>query len=87
MSTYAEANAGVRWQAQMEEFLDSVRTLTSESLMVPSDAPAAGQRAALAQANATGALALAVALSGGDVEHALSGIAESVKEAAYAREV
>jgi hypothetical protein len=71
-------NVGVRWQAQMEEHLREVRTLTSEAMRLAVTVPTVAQseafqtqlllRAGLAQANAQAASALALANSLGDLE-------------------
>jgi hypothetical protein len=56
------SNVGVRWQAQMEEHLASVRGFSSEAALPGLSQEAALVRATLAQAHATAALALATAL-------------------------
>lgn len=63
------SNVGVRWQAQMEDFLTGVRESVRMLRTAPGATPA--QRkvwAAQAQAEATAALALAVANGLGDLE-------------------
>jgi hypothetical protein len=71
--------AGVRWQAQMEEHLATVRALTSEALLPGIAEPHLVLRAGLAQAHATAALALSVANTGGDLELALGKLSDSIE--------
>lgn len=73
-------NVGVRWQAEMEEHLAVVR----ERLRVIARLSVSGSEvvqvhAAVAQAAATAALALAIANTGNDLEVALSRVAEQVE--------
>jgi hypothetical protein len=72
------SNVGVRWQAQMEEHLSSVRTLTSEAMLPGIDPAQASFRAQLAQAHAASALALAVSNVGGDLELQTGAVAEKL---------
>jgi hypothetical protein len=75
---------GVRWQAQMEEHLHEVRTLTAESMRLSQVSGWADNergrqnmrvRVELAKANATAALTLAVANGLGDLEPLLRALA------------
>lgn len=75
------ANVGVRWQAQMEEHLTSVRSFTTESVNLPHDSGAKIAQAMLAQAHATAALALAVANGLGDLEPIGDRIAGAIVDA------
>lgn len=68
-------NVGVRWQAQMEEHLLSVRQLTHEAMLPGLDPKQARFRAELARAHATCSMALAIANTGSDLELALTKIA------------
>lgn len=65
-------SVAVRWQAQMEDHLSDVRALTTEAMLPGIDPDQASFRAALANAAATAALALALANGLGDLETAVA---------------
>lgn len=73
----------VRWQAQMEQHLEDMRAFTREAVGLPSNSEVAihnaATRAALAQAHATAAVALAIANAVGDLELPLSTIADAAR--------
>lgn len=77
-----------QWQAQMEDFLHNVRTLSAEAIRVTNVSGWADNergrgnvrtRVELAKANATAALALALVNSLGDLEPVLSALAQPVR--------
>ena len=72
MDLTASANVAVRWQAQMEEHLSTMRALGSEAMLPGIDPVHIPHRVQLAQAHAVAALALAIANGLGDLEMALS---------------
>lgn len=73
-------HVGVRWQAEMEEHLESVRRLTSEALLEGIATEHVTNRCHLASAHATAAMALAIANTGSDIEQSLVALAERVGE-------
>jgi hypothetical protein len=75
-------NVGVRWQAQMEDHLATVRermlVISRLSVGDARGTEVVGAHAAVAQAAATAAVALAIANTGGDLEVSLSRVAEAI---------
>lgn len=78
-SNLKSGNPGVRWQAQMEDHLEAVRERQTvlAGMSVVRDAEAVALHASVMQANATAALALAIANTGSDLELAVTKLAEA----------
>lgn len=77
-------NVGVRWQAQMEDFLSLARERMNAaariSVATSEGKEAAAVHAQVAQAAATAALALAIANTGGDVAEAISNVPQVYRD-------
>ena len=83
-STQRKANlgsaySGVRWQALMEDHLETMRALSTEAMLHGIAPEQASVRAQLAQAHATAALTLSIANAGSDLEGALSRVATELE--------